>query len=122
MKGGLAQMLFALRALRECDLAPRLAPTVFINSDEEIGSVESRPHIERLAGEAARAFVLEPSFGPSGSLKTARKGVGEFTISVKGVASHAGLDPAGKGRARSSSSPIRSSDSSSSTTSSAGRP
>lgn len=94
MKGGLAQMLFALRALRERDLAPLLAPTVFINSDEEIGSVESRPHIERLAGEAARAFVLEPSFGPSGSLKTARKGIGEFTISVKGVASHAGLDPA----------------------------
>lgn len=94
MKGGLAQMLFALRALRERDLAPLLAPTVFINSDEEIGSVESRPHIERLAGEAARAFVLEPSFGPSGSLKTARKGIGQFTISVKGVASHAGLDPA----------------------------
>jgi glutamate carboxypeptidase len=95
MKGGLAQMLFALHALREHDLAPKLAPTVFINSDEEIGSVESRPHIERLAGEAARAFVMEPSFGPSGSLKTARKGTGEFTISVKGVASHAGLDPGG---------------------------
>jgi glutamate carboxypeptidase len=94
MKGGLAQMLFALRALRERDLAPRLAPTVFINSDEEIGSVESRPHIERLAGEAARALVLEPSFGPAGHLKTARKGVGQFTIRVKGVASHAGLDPA----------------------------
>jgi glutamate carboxypeptidase len=93
MKGGLAQMLFALRALREYDLAPPVTPTVFINSDEEIGSVESRPHIERLAGEAARAFVMEPSFGPSGRLKTARKGTGEFTISVKGVASHAGLDP-----------------------------
>ena len=95
MKGGLAQMLFALRALRERDLAPLLAPTVFISSDEEIGSVESRPHIERLASEAARAFVLEPSFGPAGRLKTARKGVAEFTIIVKGVASHAGLDPAG---------------------------
>jgi glutamate carboxypeptidase len=93
MKGGLAQMLFALRALREHDLAFPLAPTVFINSDEEIGSVESRAHIERLAGDAARAFVMEPSFGPSGSLKTARKGAGQFTIRVTGVASHAGLDP-----------------------------
>jgi glutamate carboxypeptidase len=93
MKGGLAQMVFALRALREHDLAPGLAPTVFINSDEEIGSVESRIHVERLATDSARAFVLEPSFGPSGCLKTGRKGIGEFTISVTGVASHAGLDP-----------------------------
>jgi glutamate carboxypeptidase len=92
MKGGLAQMLFALRALREHELDAGLAPIVLVNSDEEIGSVESRAHIDRLAAEAARAFVLEPSFGPSGSLKTARKGIGEFTISVKGVASHAGLD------------------------------
>jgi glutamate carboxypeptidase len=93
MKGGLAQMLFALRALREHDLGAGLAPVVLVNSDEEIGSIESRAHIERLAAEAARAFVLEPSFGPSGSLKTGRKGIGEFTISVTGVASHAGLDP-----------------------------
>ena len=60
-------MVFALHALREHDLAPLVAPTVFINSDEEIGSVESRPHIERLAVEAARALVMEPSFGPSGA-------------------------------------------------------
>lgn len=93
MKGGLVQMLFALRALREHDLVAGLAPIVLVNSDEEIGSVESRPHIERLASAAARAFVLEPSFGPSGSLKTGRKGIGQFTIRVRGVASHAGLDP-----------------------------
>ena len=93
MKGGLVQMLFALRALREHDLDPGLAPIVFVNSDEEIGSVESRAHIQRLAGSAARAFVVEPPFGPSGSLKTARKGIGVFTIEITGVASHAGLEP-----------------------------
>jgi glutamate carboxypeptidase len=40
-----------------------------------------------------RVFVLEPSLGPDGRLKTARKGVGRFTVKVKGRAAHAGLDP-----------------------------
>jgi glutamate carboxypeptidase len=38
-------------------------------------------------------FVLEPSFGPKGLLKTARKGVGEAELIVHGRASHAGLAP-----------------------------
>ena len=96
MKAGLVQMLFALRALREHGLEPASPVTVMINSDEEIGSPESREHIERLARSASRAFVLEPSFGPAGSLKTARKGSGDFTVTVHGLASHAGIEP-GKG-------------------------
>lgn len=93
MKGGLVQMLFCLRGMAELELRPVCRPVVLVNSDEEVGSRSSRPHIERLAREASRALVLEPSFGPSGRLKTARKGVGRYTITVKGVASHAGLDP-----------------------------
>ncbi len=93
MKAGLTQIIFALRALREVGVTPALPPTVFINSDEEIGSRESKPHIMELARQVERAFVLEPSLGPSGKLKTARKGVGRFTITVHGRAAHAGLDP-----------------------------
>lgn len=93
MKGGLVQMLFALRALRDLELVPLLAPVVLINSDEEVGSRGSRSHLVRLAGGAARAFVLEPAFGASGKLKTARKGIGRFTVTVTGLASHAGLAP-----------------------------
>lgn len=93
MKAGLVQMIFALRALRELGLRPPVTPVVLVNADEEVGSRESREHLERLAGGALRAFVLEPSFGVSGSLKTARKGVGRFTVTVKGRASHAGLAP-----------------------------
>ena len=40
-----------------------------------------------------RVFVLEPSLGPAGQLKTARKGIGRFTVTVHGEAAHAGLDP-----------------------------
>lgn len=93
MKGGLTQMVFALKALQALDLYPLMKPVVFINSDEEIGSSESRSYIQRLAQEVGRAFVLEPALGLSGKLKTARKGVGIFEIVVKGQAAHAGLDP-----------------------------
>jgi len=93
MKAGLVQMLFALRALDDLHALPPLAPVVFVNTDEEIGSHDSGAHIRRLAAAAKRAFVLEPSFGPSGKLKTARKGAGYFRIMVEGRASHAGLDP-----------------------------
>lgn len=95
MKAGLVQMVYALRALHELQLEPAVTPVVFINSDEEIGSFESTPHVRRLAQAVERAFVLEPSLGLSGKLKTARKGVGQFRIVVKGKAAHAGLNPEG---------------------------
>ena len=95
MKGGIVQMIYALRALEALDLDPPVTPVIFLNSDEEVGSFESRPRIRRLARVANRTFVLEPSLGPGGKLKTARKGVGRFTITIQGESAHAGLDPEG---------------------------
>ncbi len=95
MKAGLTQTIFALRALHTLGLEPTVMPMIFVNSDEEIGSPESTPHIERLAAEASRVFVMEPALGITGKLKTARKAVGRFHLRVKGVAAHAGLDPEG---------------------------
>lgn len=93
MKAGLTMMLFALQALQALDLQPTVLPLVLINSDEEIGSFESTCHVRRLAKICDRAFVLEPSLGPHGHLKTGRKGNGHFTVEVIGQAAHAGLDP-----------------------------
>ena len=93
MKGGLVQAIFAVRAITELGFDSAFAPTFFINSDEEIGSHESFPHITRLARIADRAYVMEPSLGTEGRLKTARKGVGRFVIKVIGRAAHAGLSP-----------------------------
>jgi len=93
MKGGIAQIIFALEAITRLKLMPSVTPVVFVNSDEEIGSRESTHLIRRLAQKMCRAFVLEPSLGPDGRLKTARKGIGRFTVKIKGVAAHAGLDP-----------------------------
>ncbi len=93
MKGGIVQIIFALKALRALAIDLPVTPVVFLNSDEEIGSRESRKHIYRLAQCMERVYVLEPSLGLHGKLKTARKGVGRFHVVVKGKAAHAGLDP-----------------------------
>jgi glutamate carboxypeptidase len=93
MKAGVVQILFALRALRDLDLDPPATPLVLINSDEEIGSRESTLAIDRLSRVASRAFVCEPGLGSSGAIKTARKGLAKYTVTVDGRAAHAGLDP-----------------------------
>jgi glutamate carboxypeptidase len=93
MKGGLVEIVFALRALHELGLEPEVAPVVVVNTDEEIGSPESRVVLERLARCADRALVLEGAYGPAGKIKTARKCVGRFTLLVRGRAAHAGVNP-----------------------------
>jgi glutamate carboxypeptidase len=93
MKGGLVQMLYALRAVRDLGLRPPADGVAVINSDEEIGSPDSTPLIRRLARRAERAFVLEPAYGRAGKLKTARKASGGFTVTVTGRAAHAGINP-----------------------------
>lgn len=95
MKAGLVQMVFALRAIRELALSPPATPVIFVNSDEETGSAESHRWVVRLARRVVRTFVVEPSMGPGGRLKTARKGQGSFTVTVRGREAHAGLDPTG---------------------------
>ena len=68
---------------------------VFLVSDEEVGSRSSRKITEALAKKSAGVLVLEARpVEPRGAVKTARKGVGEYRLRVKGVAAHAGLDPA----------------------------
>jgi glutamate carboxypeptidase len=96
MKAGIALMLFAIEALQAWHGQLPRPVTVFLVSDEEVGSISSRKITEGLARKSAAVLVLEPAAGLRGAVKTARKGVGDYTLTVKGVAAHAGLDP-GKG-------------------------
>ncbi|MFL6135773.1 MAG: M20 family metallopeptidase [Nocardioidaceae bacterium] len=91
MKGGLVQMVWAIRALDALNL-PRPQIRLVINGDEEIGSPFSRPVIEDAVTDATAVFVFEGS-AAGGAVKTARKGVGLFDIVAAGVEAHAGLDP-----------------------------
>ncbi|GAB2924502.1 M20 family metallopeptidase [Streptomyces mayteni] len=90
MKAGLAQGIWALRALRELEL-PRPTVRFVFNGDEETGSVVSRPRVERATDEALATLVLEP--GGEWGVKAGRKGVGIFALTTTGVEAHAGLDP-----------------------------
>ena len=93
MKAGIVQALFALQALQQAEIPLRKRLVFVWTSDEEIGSESSRKFFETEARRSDAVFVVEPSFGPRGLLKTARKGVGEAELIVHGRASHAGLAP-----------------------------
>lgn len=96
MKSGIALMFYAIGALRAWHGGLPRPVTVFLVSDEEVGSRSSRRITEALAKRSTAVLVLEPAAGLRGAVKTARKGVGEYSLHVEGVAAHAGLDP-GKG-------------------------
>ena len=92
MKAGLVQTIWALRVLDRHGLQPRRPLTILWNTDEEAGSAASRELIEAEAGVASSCLVMEPSL-PHGGAKTARRGVGILTVTVRGRAAHAGLEP-----------------------------
>jgi glutamate carboxypeptidase len=92
MKGGVALFVFAMRALRELGVPVRRKVLLQLNSDEEIGSESSRALTEGEAKKSVAVLVLEPGTGLEGKAKTARKGVGDYTITVRGKEAHAGLD------------------------------
>jgi len=92
MKSGIGLMLHVIEALQAEHPALPRPITVLLVSDEEVGSDSSRQITETLARKSEAVLVLEPSYGPHGAVKTARKGVGEYAIRVTGKASHSGLD------------------------------
>jgi glutamate carboxypeptidase len=85
MKACLVVLLEAVR--RAGDRRRRLR--VFLTADEEQASRTGRPHLEEAARDVAAALVLEPP-SQHGHLKTARKGLGRFRLTVTGRAAHAG--------------------------------
>lgn len=91
MKAGIGLALQAVRALQATG-AIRGRVAMLWTSDEETGSRTSRALVEREARRSDAVLVLEPAL-PGGALKTSRKGCGQFTVVVRGVAAHAGVDP-----------------------------
>ncbi len=93
MKSGLVCGLWAIRALRALKITPSSPVRFFLNSDEEVSSLAFRKEILAEARRARAVLVLEPAT-TGGALKTARKGVGEFRLTVHGRSAHAGINPA----------------------------
>lgn len=93
MKAGVAITLNTLKMFRDLNIEPPRKVKMIFNTDEETQSASSRPIIEREALKSSYVMCLEPGSGKSGALKTARKGVGSYTVKVTGRAAHAGNDP-----------------------------
>ncbi len=92
MKSGIVLGLAAIRALQVLGVKPSSPVRLFLNPEEETGSKSFRREIEREAKAARAVLVLEPA-AEGGALKTARKGVGEFRLTVHGRSAHAGINP-----------------------------
>ena len=93
MKGGLAVMLAALRAVEQSPQATRLGYEVVVNSDEEVGSPASAALLARAASGKRAALTYEPAALPDGTLAGARPGSGNFGLVVHGRSAHAGRNP-----------------------------
>jgi glutamate carboxypeptidase len=86
MKGGIVQMIYALKALKA--LGRETPPiSVFLTGDEEVGSVLGRPHIEKIARRSTWALVTEPTTDPEG-VTVKRWGVGAFYLTILGQSAH----------------------------------
>lgn len=95
MKCGVMFSLVALQAIKALGLKTKRKIVLLYNTEEEVGSPVSRPVIEAEAKRSDIVLVLEPTVAPNGALKTARKGVGRFVLSVKGRPSHSGSNHPG---------------------------
>jgi glutamate carboxypeptidase len=93
MKGGLAVMLAALKAVEKNRLADRIGYEVVINSDEEVGSLGSAALLTQAAQGKHAALTYEPAALPDGTLAGARPGSGNFSFVIKGRSAHAGRNP-----------------------------
>ncbi len=93
MKGGIAIMLAALKAIEHSAMAAGLGYEVVINSDEEVGSLSSADLLAQAARGKRAALTYEPAALPDGTLAGARPGSGNFAITIHGRAAHAGRNP-----------------------------
>ena len=93
MKGGIAVMLAALKAIEQSPAAASVGYEVVINSDEEVGSLASADLLARAAAGKRAALTYEPAALPDGTLAAARPGSGNFALVVRGRSAHAGRNP-----------------------------
>jgi glutamate carboxypeptidase len=93
MKGGLAVMLAALKAVEHSSIAERIGYEVVIDSDEEVGSPSSAALLRAAAQGKRAALTYEPAALPDGTLAAARPGSGNFSFVVRGRSADAGRNP-----------------------------
>lgn len=89
MKAGSFLAMHAVREILRQKVPTKRPITLLLTPDEEVGSPTSRAVIEAEAKGATAVLILEPA-GLGGAAVTARKGVGRFTVRIRGRAAHSG--------------------------------
>lgn len=92
MKVGITIAIEAIRGLQAAGEMPARPIWLLLTSDEETGSHHSKEVILETAQQCGLVLVMEPATENEG-LKTWRKGIGNYTIRARGLASHAGNAP-----------------------------
>ncbi len=95
MKSGVIVALYSLILLKKLFPDKTLPIKALFNSDEEIGSFDSKEIIEKSFKNALAGFVFEPGRLPGYKIVTSRKGVFNMVVNITGKPSHAGVDPEG---------------------------
>ena len=96
MKSGVLIGMYGLHLLIDAQEDSYSSVTFLCNSDEEVGSPNSRPIVQELARQSDAVLVLEPGRA-EGTIVSSRKGCGQYRVTVHGLSAHAGVEPE-KGR------------------------
>lgn len=89
MKGGLMIMLEALKAFETLPCASNVGYEILISPDEEIGSPGSGPVLAAIGARSDVGLTYEPALA-DGSMSGARKGSGNYALTIHGKAAHVG--------------------------------
>lgn len=90
MKAGALLILYIAREIMRT--VPQLPLCIVLNSDEELGSIDSVDVLRRWGARCKRALIFEGG-RKEGRLVNQRKGIAKFQIEIEGIASHSGTAP-----------------------------
>ena len=96
MKASLLTLFYAIKALKESKQLDNINICIALNSDEEIGSLNSSEWLEELARNSRYSLVIEPA-RENGDLVSERRGLMKYQLEFHGKAAHSGIEPQ-KGR------------------------
>ncbi|NGX61467.1 MAG: Carboxypeptidase G2 [Chlamydiae bacterium] len=92
MKGGLLVLWKAVEYFETISLAPSLGWTIFLNTDEEIGSPDSGKFLQKLGERVDLALLFEPTLVDD-CFVSSRLGSANYLVESRGIAAHAGREP-----------------------------
>lgn len=88
MKHGISSILTSLKIIDTLN-KPIKTINIFLNSDEETGSENSRYYIEKFAQNSDLVIIME-SGGENGEIIVKRKGISRYTLKSFGKSAHSG--------------------------------